>query len=62
MKKLTIFFLSICILITSLVTIPANAKEKVYTYNKNTRTLTINIQEEMKYDYINAPWIPDCPY
>jgi hypothetical protein len=33
----------------------AVSKEE-YTYDKGTRTLTINIQGEMKYDCENAPW------
>jgi hypothetical protein len=44
-------------MITSISIITANAEEPLYTYDSNTKTLTINIQGEMKYGHTNAPWL-----
>ena len=57
MKKSILLLLTLCVLLSSVCVITANAEEPLYTYDNNTKTLTINIQGEMKYDYINAPWL-----
>ncbi len=42
MKRLITLLLTICVMITSISIITANAEEPEYTYNEKTRTLTIN--------------------
>lgn len=56
MKKTIILLLTLCILLSSVGVITANAEEPLYTYDNNTKTLTINIKGKMKYSSDNAPW------
>ena len=56
MKRTITLILTFCIMLTSISAFSACAKERLYSYNNKTKTLTINIKGKMKYNCENAPW------